>query len=173
MKSEHLTENIMCSGVALGFSKIWSASGHWTIRAWLLQVPPCTAWVATYAVYQDCATVNQIKTSYWKEESTKDCFSTHEPHILIYELVDIRMLCAFKFDKILFHLATARGAANCPAKQGYCDVIFFFTSGHPCQYQFSFFRWLCFHSWYNHLLFSRNIFHVLDMIHRNLKIWNM
>ena len=61
----------------------------------------------------------------------------------------------------------------CPAKQGYCDVNIL-TSGHPCQYQFSFFRWLCFlHSWYNHFLFSRTILHALDRMPRNLKLWNM
>ena len=27
---------------------------------------------------------------------------------------------------------------DCPVKQGFCDVIDL-TSGHPCQYQFSFF----------------------------------
>ena len=59
----------------LGFSKM-GRFGVQNNPGWLLHVLPCTAWVATYAVYQDCATVNPIKTSYWKEESTKDCFST-------------------------------------------------------------------------------------------------
>ena len=31
----------------------------------------------------------------------------------------------------------------CPAKQGYCDANIL-TSGHPCQYQFSFFLWCVF-----------------------------
>ena len=68
------------------------------------------------------------------------------------------------------HKAVNNAAAwHWSAKQGYYDWIIL-TSGHPCQYQFSFFRYLCFCSWHNHF-FSWTIFHALDRMFSNLKIW--
>ena len=60
----------------------------------------------------------------------------------------------------------------CPANQGYCDWIIL-TSGHPCQYQFSFFRLLCFIHGIIIFLFSGTIFHALDRMPNDLKIWSM
>ena len=61
------------------------------------------------------------------------------------DINDIRSACVHE----------KKNQLHCLAKQDYCDWNIL-TSGHPCQYQFSFFRQLCFYSWYNHFFIFPN-----------------